>query len=274
MSGNKAVTDHYARSDIAQTILTAVRAGLPEGAAPTVADLAPADEFHIGGIEATRWFVPRLGLKPGMAVLDIGCGIGGTARFVAQETGVTVKGIDLTAEYVAAAQALSRAVGLSERTTFHCASALAMPFADGVFDAAFSLHVAMNIADKDALYREAARVLRPGAVLGLYDILAGTGEGPFAFPVPWAAGPQASWLATPQEMRAALDGAGFDIVEEEDRHAYALDFFARVAARGGPPPVGLHLLIGEGFAERMANLRANLGAHRCAPHAFVCVRRP
>jgi SAM-dependent methyltransferase len=273
MSDDEGITGHYARAGIAQTILTAVRASLPEGREISVADLAPADEFHIGGIEATRRFVPGLALKPGMRVLDIGCGIGGTARFVAAETGAEVTGIDLTAEFIAAADALSSSLGLTARTHFHCGSALDMPFGDASFDGAFSLHVAMNIADKGALYREAARVLRPGAVLGIYDVLAGPGEGTFVFPVPWAAGPQASWLATPGEMRAALDGAGFDILEEEDLYAYALEFFARAAARGGPPPVGLHLLIGEGFAERIANLRTNLAARRCGPWKFVCRRR-
>lgn len=268
-----AVTGHYARGGIADAILGAVRAQVGAGERLTAAHLAPADEFHIGGIEATRRFVPMLGLQAGMRVLDIGSGIGGTTRFIAQETGARVTGIDLTPEYVAAARDLSDAVDLGAATGFACASALSLPFADGTFDGAVSLHVAMNIADKAALYREAARILRPGGVLGLYDVLAGPGEGALAFPVPWAAGPQASWLADAATMRGLLDAAGFDIVHEEDRHAYACAFFERMAARGGPPPVGLHLLIGEGFAARMANMRANLAAHRCGPWEFVCRRR-
>jgi hypothetical protein len=120
---------------------------------------------------------------------------------------------------------------------------------------------------------EAARVLRPGAVLGLYDVLAGPGEGAFAFPVPWAADGDASWLAGPETMRVLLDDAGFEILHEEDRLAPAQAFLARMAARGGPPSVGLHLLVGEGFGERMANLAANLAAHRCGPWEFVCRRR-
>jgi len=267
------VTSHYARSGIAQTLLAAVRAELAEGETLDVARLAPVDEFHIGGIEATRRFVPMLGLERGMRLLDIGSGIGGTARYIAQETGAAVTGIDLTPEFVAAATELSAAVGLAGRTRFACASALALPFTDGCFDGAVTLHVAMNIADKATLYHEAARVLRPGAVLGIYDVLAGPGEGPFVFPVPWAAGPQASWLTTPETMRTLLDAAGFDILHETDRHADALDFFARMATRAGPPRPGLHLLIGEGFRERMANLAANLKAHRCGPWEFVCVRR-
>ena len=273
MSGRGAVTGHYARAGIAQTLLAAVRAELAAGEALAAAHLAPVDAFHIGGIAATRHFVPMLGLEPGMQVLDIGSGIGGTARFIASDSGARVTGIDLTAQFVAAARELSAAVGLDGPTRFACASALALPFAAGSFDAALSLHVAMNIADKAGLYREAARVLRPGAVLALYDVLAGPGEGAFVFPVPWAAGPETSWLATSQAMHDLLDAAGFDILHAQDRHAWALDVFARMAAMPARPRLGLHLLIGEGFRDRMARLAANLAAHRCAPWEFVCRRR-
>ncbi|MDA1072048.1 MAG: methyltransferase domain-containing protein [Proteobacteria bacterium] len=273
MSGPDPVTGHYARGGIAQTLLAAVRAELADGETLGVAHLAPVDEFHIGGIETTRRFVPMLGLQKGMQVLDIGSGIGGTARFISQETGAQVTGIDLTPEFVAAAAVLSAATGSAGRTRFVCAGALDLPFGDAGFDGAVTLHVAMNIADKAALYREAARVLRPGAVLGIYDVLAGPGAGAFVFPVPWAASRETSWLATPETTRSLLDAAGFAIVHEEDRHAPAMASLARMAARSGPQRPGLHLLIGEGYAERMAGLAANLAAHRCAPWEFVCVRR-
>lgn len=273
MSGQDPVTAHYARGDIARTLMAAVRAGLADGETLGVGHLAPVDEFHIGGIEATRRFVPMLGLEQGMQVLDIGSGIGGTARFIAQETGAQVTGIDLTPEFVAAAVALSAATDSAGRTRFVCAGALDLPFGDASFDGAVTFHVAMNIADKAGLYREAARVLRPGAVLGIYDVLAGPGAGPFVFPVPWAASRETSWLAMPETMRCLLDAAGFDIVHAQDRHAHAVAFLARLAARAGPQRPGLHLLIGEGYAERMAGLAANLAAHRCSPWEFVCRRR-
>lgn len=272
MTSKQAVTGHYARRGIAETILAAVGAGLAPGEESAADHLAPADEFHIGGIEATRRIVSMLGLRAGMEVLDIGCGIGGTARVIAHGTGARVTGIDLTADYVEAAGILSQAVGLGDVTRFVCANALALPLADSAFDAAVSFHVAMNIADKGGFYHEAARVLRPGAVLGIYDVLAGPGQGSLAFPVPWAADSGASWLAGPDAMRTLLDDAGFDIVHEEDRHAQAQTFLAR-AASAGTSPVGLHLLIGEGFAERMANLAANLATQRCGPWEFVCRRR-
>lgn len=274
MPGRDDITSHYGRGGLADDILAAARSTLPPGAPLTAAALAPAGEFHLGGVEATARFVPRLGFGAGMEILDVGCGVGSTARHVAEACAARVTGIDLTPEFVEAADTLSRAVGLADRTSFHCGSALDMPFADGAFDGALTLHVAMNIDDKAALYREVARVLKPGAVFGVYDILAGPGDGAFLFPVPWAAGPATSFLATPGEMRRLLGEAGFRIEHEEDRHAYALDFFERQRARmaEGPPPIGLHTLMGAGFRERMGNVHANLQAGRCGPWEFVCRR--
>lgn len=275
MSSTTDVTRHYQRDDLAGAILVAARAGLEPGEVLTSRHLAPASEFHVGGLESTRRFIPMLGIAPGMAVLDVGCGVGGTARFVAETCGAIVTGIDLTPAYVEAAQALSEAVGLGGSTSFHCGSALAMPFDDRAFDAAFTLHVAMNIEDKARLYREVARVLKPGAVFGVYDMVAGSDDGAFVFPVPWAAGPATSFLATPAEMRVLLDEAGFTIEHEEDRRDHALDFFARqrALAAAGPSSLSLRTLIGEGFAERMANIVANISARRCGPWEFIARRR-
>lgn len=275
MTSHDDVTRHYERPDLAGAILTAARATLGPGETLTSLHLAPASEFHVGGLESTRRFIPMLGIAPGMAVLDVGSGVGGTARFVAETCGASVTGIDLTPAFVEAAGTLSRAVGLDDRTAFHCGSALAMPFGDGTFDAAYTLHVAMNIAHKAALYGEVARVLKPGAVFGVYDVLAGPGTGDFVFRVPWASGPATSFLATPQEMRALLEGAGFVIEHEEDRRDHAVEFFARQRARAaeGSPPISLRTLIGEGFAERMTNFVENLSACRCGPWEFIVRRR-
>ncbi len=96
-------------------------------------------------------------------LLDIGCGIGGPARFFAERFGCRVTGIDLTADFVDAAKALTARVGLTERVAYRQASALTLPFADDSFDLATLLHVGMNIADKAALMTEVRRVLRPAA---------------------------------------------------------------------------------------------------------------
>jgi ubiquinone/menaquinone biosynthesis C-methylase UbiE len=154
------VAAHYARDGLEAAILAGLRAaGLdPDRLAP--ADLAPVDEFHIGGREATEALAEQLDLRPGQALLDIGSGLGGASRHFAQAHGCRAWGIDLTADFVAVATSLAGRVGLADQVRYIEGSALALPFPAGTFDAATLLHVGMNIADKPALFAEARRVLK------------------------------------------------------------------------------------------------------------------
>jgi SAM-dependent methyltransferase len=271
MTDATGVVAHYTSG----TLLERIEAGLKAlGVTPPVPleVLAMVDEFHVGGRAATVPFLDRLGLAPGMAVLDMGCGIGGPARFAAQNRGVHVTGIDLTAEFVGTARALSEMTGLSGQVELVQGSITDMPFAAGQFDAAWMIHVGMNIADKHAIATEAARVLKPGACFGIYDVMrAGAGE--IAYPVPWAAAPGTSALATPAQYRAALVAAGFEIVAETDRTGFAEAFFDRLAGAqsgaDGPPPLGLHLAMGESTPVKIANMVANIRARYIAPVEII-----
>jgi ubiquinone/menaquinone biosynthesis C-methylase UbiE len=149
------------------------------------ADLAAVDEFHIRGRRATVEIIEALALTADSHVLDLGSGLGGPARTLAEMSGCTVTGIDLTPEFCEVATALSEWTGLSGRTMFHIGDATATGLPDRSVDAALTMHVAMNIPDKHALYAEALRVLRPGGRFVVYDVLQGEG-GDVHYPVPWA----------------------------------------------------------------------------------------
>jgi MPBQ/MSBQ methyltransferase len=269
----KAVARHYGAGDLNDRILRAIAAaGLdPDRLAPE--QLAPVDEFHIGGRAATIHAVGKIGLKPGDHVLDVGCGIGGATRYLASTVGCRVTGIDLTPEYIAAAEELARRTGLAGRVAYRVASALAMPFEDGAFDAALTQHVAMNIKDRPGLYREVARVLRPGAVFCSYDVMKGRSEG-LKYPLPWAETPATSHLTTPHEMQALLRDAGFEVTETEDRTAFAIDFFRRslADAAAGPSPLGLHIVMGATARDKFQNMLANLESGAIAPTVMIAKR--
>jgi ubiquinone/menaquinone biosynthesis C-methylase UbiE len=87
-------------------------------------------------------------------------------------------------------------VGLAKHVSFKQGDATKLPFAKKQFDAAMTIHVAMNIANRDKMYAEARRVIKPGGVFAVYDVLQGEG-GEVLYPVPWARDPSISHLATP-----------------------------------------------------------------------------
>lgn len=241
------VASHYGAENLRSRIFEAIsRSGLdPKNLRPV--DLAPVDEFHMGGRAATAEIVARAGLTAGDRVLDIGSGLGGLVRYLTSEVGCRATGLDLTPEYVDLSREFTALTGQADRADFTLGSALSLPFDDAAFSAALTFHVGMNIADRPTKYREAFRVLQPGGKLVIYDVLKGPEPG-MRFPLPWAETPETSHLVTAEELRRLLQASGFSILEEEDRTPAVLKHHrARVAemsAGAPPPPLGLHLLQG------------------------------
>ena len=266
------VSAHYACAGL----LAAIRDGVARlGKNPAmvmVEDLARVDEFHIGGRQASESFLGQLGLTPDQHVLDVGCGLGGTARFAATRYGCHITGIDLTEEYVTTGQVMCDWVGLGGRVSLRQGSALAMSFEADTFDGAYMLHVGMNIDDKRQLCAEVHRVLRPGAYFGIYDVMR-TGEGELAYPVPWAATPETSAVHSLDDYRVALRAAEFTTTAERNRRDFALEFFAKLKASttgaNGPAPLGLHILMGDTAPRKIANMVANIASGTIAPVEIV-----
>ena len=271
MGQDHPVVAHYTRGDLAERILDALAAEGKDLERLSIDDLAPYDEFHIRGREATAELVRWAGLARDMRVLDVGCGLGGPSRYLAAVVGCEVVGIDLTPEYVAAATLFAARLGLSGRVSYREADALALPFGRETFDIAWSQHAAMNIADKPALYGEMFRVLRPGGKVALYDVCRGPGEEP-AYPVPWAAERAISFLISPLELRDALEAAGFRIGYFHDATGEVLRSRAGASGKAEPRPPGVRLAMGEDWQTKIANLRLNLEQRRAAVVQVVAQR--
>jgi len=257
---NIEIERHYASSGLGDRLLRALALAGKDVENLSPLDLAPMDEFHIRGRQATMELALAAGLTAGMEVLDVGCGIGGPSRCLAAEFGCRVTGVDLSAEYCAAATLLAERVGLAGRVSYCHGDALDLPFGEGSFDLVWSQHASMNIPDKKRLYGEMYRVLRPGGCVALYDVLAGPG-GEVIFPVPWARTARTSFLANPAELEEVLLASGFTIESWLDDTERATEWFARLAGRiadNGLPPLGIHLLLGEDFPTMAGNQRRNL----------------
>ncbi len=276
MQYDKSVAEHYLHGNL----LKAIEAALPKiGKTPnsiTLEDLSPMDEFHIGGREATEQLIEQLNFTPQSHVLDIGCGLGGTARFVATRCRNHITGIDLTEEYIETGKTLCKWLNLDTQITLQQGSALSMPFPDNTFDGSYMLHVGMNIEDKASLFAEVQRVLRPGAMFGIYDVMRDS-VGELTYPVPWASSESTCQLATLEEYTDALKNSGFSILKEKNYRDFALQFFTRVAARaakkGTPPALGLHLLMQESTTSKIKNMTANIAAGYIAPVEIIAQKQ-
>ena len=216
-----AANAYWGRDGLERAILDALAAAGKNVDALTIDDLGPADQFHSGGKNATQRLARLAQLRPGMRVLDVGGGLGGPARLLAVEFGCHVTVVDLTESYVRSGEALTARVRLADRVTHRVGNALALDVGAGVFDVLWTQNSGMNIADKERLYAGFARVLRRGGVLAIQEPMAGPVQ-PAIFPVMWARDARASFLRTPDEMRAVIETAGFSPVAWEDVTAEAV----------------------------------------------------
>ncbi len=250
----KNVSRHYGFSDI----MRAIRRGLDRAGKDveqlTIDDLAPVDAFHTRGRASTVELANLHRPKPAHEVLDVGCGLGGSARFLADRFGCHVTGIDLTDQYIRAARQLTEWTGMDDRVRFVQGSAVELPFEDGSWNIVWTEHAQMNISDKDRFYSEIARVLKPGGALMFHDIFGGADDP--RFPVPWAEEASLSALATCKQARESMQRAGLVIEQWSDRVAESLQFFETALANiqeNGKPPLGIHLLMGDTAEEKIAN---------------------
>lgn len=271
MAADKVEHHYSAAIDLAGVIAANLREAGKDLDRLIPSDLASVDEFHVRGRKATLELAASLAIDTSSRVLDIGSGLGGPARTVAEAYGCHVTGIDLTEAFCSAANTLSGWVNLASQVEFRQGDATGMPFDDASFDAAMTIHVAMNIARKDQLYAEARRVLKPGGRFAIYDILQGEG-GDVVFPVPWARTPSISHLATPDEMLQLLSKAGFRIVTVRDSTEESERWFEDVAKRmaSSVPAVTFQAFLGNDFPAMARNQVLNLRERRIRTVSYAC----
>ncbi len=263
--------NHYHQPNLLETILARLEA---EGIAQdqlTREQLSMMDEFHLQGAKVSVELAERAGLYPGMKVLDVGCGIGGPCRMLADEFGCEVTGIDFTAEYIRTAKALTRLVGLDKKITFLEGSALDLPFEPASFDLVWTQHAQMNIADKAAFFRQIQRVLKKGGRFVYYDIFGASTAG-IHFPVPWAEQPESSHLMAHDEIAGHFDPAFWKLAFHQDHtisSKEALKKMLEKIEKGEGPKLGLNLLMQGSTFEKLSNLWRCLEENRVAVHAGI-----
>ena len=254
------VRDHYGATGLVDRIKSAVAANTTDDPKLTVAQLAPLDHFHTRGVLATADLAAAAGIEPSTRVLDLGCGIGGPARYLAANFACKVTGVDLSPGFIDAANYLTARCGLADRVMFLVGDASHLPFEDAAFDAVFLQHVAMNIKDRAALYSEVRRILAPGGRFATYDLVLREGE--VVYPAPWASDASTSFLLSEDDTRMALEQAGFKVVFWRDDTHTALDWFQKTIAGSPPGGSNLGVVMGPDFPAKVHNLARNIRENR------------
>ena len=255
----QSINDQYGQSDLCSIILKALQDAGKDVNSLTIEDLTSFDQYHSGGLAATKELASLAGLLEGMHVLDVGSGIGGPARILASEYGCDVTGIDLTEEFCLAAEMLTARVGLDDKVRFRCCSALDLPFDDESFDLVWMQNSSMNIPDKERLYSEVRRVLRPNGRLATQDVLSGPVT-PLHYPMPWAEDPSLSYMISAQDFQNLLGSLGFKEVAWNDVTALGVKVQRErlaAASTGAPVPLGQGVIVSKDMSKNMSNSLRN-----------------
>lgn len=268
----RSIADHWAQGDVYGRIVGALRDAGKALDRLTIEDLAPVDHFHARGWQATIELADRLPVKAGDHILDIGCGVGGPARYLARRFHCTVTGVDITRPFVEAGNKLTALLGMQDVVRIELADGQSLPYDDEVFEGAYAQHVTMNVADRALFFAEAYRVVRPGGFFAITEHGLGPTSNPH-YPLPWSEDGHGAYLVPPAETRSRLEAAGFQHVVIEDTGAKYLESYKRaleLASQGALPPLGIHLLIGASAPEKMRNAARNIEEGRTRPIQMVC----
>jgi 2-polyprenyl-3-methyl-5-hydroxy-6-metoxy-1,4-benzoquinol methylase len=260
------IKQHYGSDALCTRIFSALEQSGKNPDKLDLKDLSTIDQLHTGGHVATLELARKTALPPGAAVLDAGCGIGGSCRLLARECQFNITGMDLVPEFIDVAQALTRSTDLTDTITYTPGDIVDTGLGAETFDAVWCQHTLMNIKDKNAVFGEFKRILKPGGILVLHEIVQGTTT-PIHLPVPWADRASISFLIPWPEMSDLLTKHNFICNFATDCTDQAKTWWSRVKTAfekkmDKPSPLGPHIIFGDHGMAFGNTMSANLDEDR------------
>jgi len=129
----------------------------------------PGENFYQAIARHEHYLAMQLNVKPGMKVLDVGCGVGGPAREICQFTGTHITGINNNDYQISHASRSATKIGLGDKTNFVKGNFMEMPFEDSSFDAVYAIEATCHAPKLEGVYGEIFRVLKSGGTFAFYE---------------------------------------------------------------------------------------------------------
>ena len=272
MTNKNSLSGHWGKEGIYERIVSTLKDSGKSIETLSIEDLAPVDHFHSRGFPATVEMADQLPIKSGHRLIDIGSGIGGPARYIAERFDCKVNGVDITSTFVDTANKLTSLLQMEGKVIFDIGDGNNLPYEDETFDGGYSQHVTMNVPDRRRFFAEACRVLKPGGFFALSEHGLGPARNPH-HPLPWSANGRDEYLVAPEETRAYLEDTGFvDIHVESTGPKYfaAYQRAIELEAKGHLPALSSHILLGDRSNEIIKNAARNIEEQRTHPIQVIC----
>ena len=237
-----------------------------------IEDLFPIDQYHARGIGATKDLGKRMPITENQKILDVGCGLGGPARYYAKEFKCHITGVDITPSFIEIGNNFNRLTSMSTMVDLYVGNGEKLEFEDEVFDGAYSQHVTMNISDRMKFFSEIYRVLKKGSFFAFTE----HGLGPIGnpnFPLPWADNQDMSFLLPPAKTVTILKEIGFiniKLIETGDKYIEGYEKLIQKQPKSEKPTLGIHVIGGSSMHERSINSMRSIKENRTLPFEIVC----
>ena len=259
MNYEEAINFQYGKENIAGILISKFREENIDTLEKIQKILAPIQELHLRGRDVTLELAKGAGINENMRILDLGCGIGGSARVLASEFGCKVTGLDLCEEFCLTAEIINKKIGLSDKVVIRHGNALDMPFEDKCFDVVLVQHVLMNIKEKSDVLSQIYRVLRLKGRLAINTICEGSVI-PIHYPVIWANDPDINFLLKPDKLRILINNCGFKELSWKDDTKNIIEGIDHIRAKprsNEARPIKLSMIV-EDSSTKWKNMVRNL----------------
>ncbi|MDC1375490.1 methyltransferase domain-containing protein [bacterium] len=274
MKSKEEVEAFWTRGDIHSRIHSAMTKANLIDKKLEIEELFPIDQYHARGIAATIDLGKRMPIKKHQCILDIGCGLGGPARYYAKEFECIITGIDITPSFVEIGNEFNKITSMSNKVELKVGDGEILDFKSEIFDGAYSQHVTMNVSDRKKFFSEAFRVLKKGSFFAFTEHGLGK-EGNPIFPLPWANTEKMSFLLPPEKTISLLKEIGFsniEIIETGDKYISGYKKLTNPLPKKENPILGIHVIGGESMKERSINSMKSINENRTLPFEVVCTK--